>query len=186
MWLITAVSCNWKQLLSANNTCLLIPFLAFLLFCRLTECLPTLKMALLMHNELSAACHAAAWRYRSSSSLAWTTENLRPKPRTAASPGKRKKKFRSLTVSALGFIYLNCTARQVHKVRSHADSSPIRLQLILVSQVSSAPACGFQVMKRSEYSEALLKRKRKTGIYSGAAGRNKNTVREQTLERNNA
>lgn len=130
MWLITAVSCNWKQLLSANNTCLLIPFLAFLLFCRLTECLPTLKMALLMHNELSAACHAAAWRYRSSSSLAWTTENLRPKPRTAASPGKRKKKFRSLTVSALGFIYLNCTARQVHEVRSHADSSPIRLQLI--------------------------------------------------------
>lgn len=89
-------------------------------------------------------------------------------------------------MSALGFIYLHCTTRRVHAVRSHADSSPIRLQLILVSQVSSAPACGFQVMKRSEYSEALLKGQRKIGIYSSAPGGNKNTVREQTLEWNNA
>lgn len=75
-------------------------------------------------------------------------------------------------MSTLGFIYLNCTARQVQAVHSHADSSPIRLQLILVSQVSSAPVCGFQVMKCSEYSEALLKGKRKTGIYSDATGGN--------------
>jgi len=37
-------------------------------------------------------------------------------------------------------------------------------------------------MKHSEYSEALLKGKKEIGMYSEAAGGNKNTVGEKTLK----